>query len=169
MTSLAELQTRVAAWSRSNFGEQTSKYDGTVYGHLLPLIGVAEEFFEGQIALDEYDDAQVDDSVADIIIYLCDFTHRLGIPLKDNWYTYRCPLDKAFKNLFHSTLKMHQGIRGFEDKEYALKEISISAHCIISALQNEDFVDPVELATNTFNKIVSKRNWVTDPKTAGDA
>jgi len=90
---LSQIQSEIGEWSRRNFGEQTSKVTGQVLGSLAPLLGAAEEVGElMHVVLKRHqgirgydDDAKYirerDDAIADILVYLCDFSCREGVDI----------------------------------------------------------------------------------------
>lgn len=159
---LLELQERVSDWSYENFGQQLSKYDNVLNRHLNPLIGLNEEYFE---LVNSTSVSERNDAIGDIIIYLCDFTARLDIDLvvkvvevKQN------SLEYAMEQINHITLKMHQGIRGYDDVDFARSELLYYCQLLLASLYSFH-VDPIQLAVKTFNNIVSKRDWVSNPVT----
>lgn len=92
--SLREIQQEIGEWSRRNFGDQVSKSTGQVLGSLSPLLGVQEELGElchvvlkRHQGIRGYDDdakyqAERDDAMADIMVYLCDYASREGVDLE---------------------------------------------------------------------------------------
>jgi hypothetical protein len=143
-----------------------------VLKHLAPLLGIAEELGE----LSEADQKSCTngrkDAIGDIIIYTCDFATRVDINFTD--YTVEHALSKDLTlevgQLFHHVLKMHQGIRGYEDLGFALTEIKDTIYSIFDVLHdccNVYGIDPpFTLATETFNETVSKRDWKKNPTNA---
>ena len=178
---LDSLRERIAEWSLNNFGSQKSKVDGHTYGYMLPLLGIGEEIGEYERADSEgAPDLEVIDAIADIVIYLCDFASRLQVPLRypsahnhgTGDYLSSVYPTVAYSDILHHILKMHQGIRGYENIEFALSKTSFSCTDLLLVLINvtheHNYPDPVTLATNTFNAIVSKRDWKTNPN-SGEA
>lgn len=92
--SLREIQREIGEWSRRNFGDQVSKSTGQTLGSLAPLLGVPEELGElchvvlkRHQGIRGYDDdakyqAERDDALADILVYLCDFACRESVDLE---------------------------------------------------------------------------------------
>ena len=92
--SLREIQREIGEWSRRNFGDQVSKSTGQVLGSLSPLLGIQEELGElchvvlkRHQGIRGYDDdakyqAERDDAMADIMVYLCDYASREGVDLE---------------------------------------------------------------------------------------
>lgn len=173
MNSNEILRRRITAWSFSNFGEQRSKCNPlTQLGHLAPLLGVTEEIGEYFEATAKGCEDGVKDAIADTIIYLLDFMSRLDLDIED-YETENVQdvteLIEELGRLNHHVLKMHQGIRGYEDTEFALNEIKETVYSLFDILHEicaiEGIGPPFVLATTTFFEIVSKRDWVTDPTT----
>lgn len=92
--SLREIQQEIGEWSRRNFGDQVSKSTGQTLGSLCPLLGIQEELGElchvvlkRHQGIRGYDDdakyqAERDDAMADIMVYLCDYASREGVDLE---------------------------------------------------------------------------------------
>ena len=92
--SLREIQREIGEWSRRNFGEQVSKATGQRLGSLCPLLGVQEELGElchvvlkRHQGIRGYDDdvkyqTERDDALADILVFLCDFSEDEGVDLE---------------------------------------------------------------------------------------
>lgn len=176
MSKLATLQTQVAQWSKDNFGKQISKLTQIELHSLAPLLGIFEEVGELDEAVSKNCDNGVKDALADIVIYLCDFTSRFGIVFEDYYprQIEKGSLISIAGNLAHHVLKTHQGIRGYEDIDYAVDEITQTCYELLDMLQKLcDTLDiqesPIELAEKTFAEIVSKRNWVANPQDAHKA
>jgi len=176
MSNIENLRLEIQTWSLTNFGVQRSKYDQTVVlGHLAPLLGVAEEAGEYSQACEKGCLSGKKDAIADMVIFLFDFASRLDINFES--YTVesskgREVLQQEIGILFHHVLKMHQGIRGYDDKEFALTEIKESIFSVFDVLHevcNQVGVsDPFSLATETFMKTVSKRDWSNKPEDGGN-
>lgn len=97
MKTLADIQQEVGRWAKAQFGPNFSKdpvspLRGQPLGSLLALLGMGEELGElyrctarrhqgrGYSDLDEYQGAQ-EDAVADLLVFLCDYSNREGIDL----------------------------------------------------------------------------------------
>ena len=101
MKNLEEIQYEVSDWSQRNFGNQCSKAKPNLcLDSIAPLLGIVEEV--GELAhvtlkyhqgIRGFDPLKYsldrNDSVADILIYLCDYASREGINLQnvlnDTW------------------------------------------------------------------------------------
>lgn len=171
---IEKLRTRVAEWSLANFEAQQSKFDPNVnLGHLAPLLGVAEELGELAEAIQEHCMGGQKDAIGDILVYMCDFASRLDINFEE--YTVEEGLAKDLTQeigaLFHHVLKMHQGIRGYQNKDFAIIEIRDTIFSIFDVLHDYcnslGIEPPFTLATETFDYVVSLRDWKTNP-TTGD-
>lgn len=149
----------------------TGKGDyGIPLGSLAPLLGIGEEI--GELA-NAKDRDELKDAYADILIYACDFGAREGVVFDEAFlkptptasggvmallhYRYGC--------LCHVVLKRHQGIRGFDDEDFYVEKrnealngflCQLSFNCGV-LLGGENTL--LTIANETFDKIVSKRNW----------
>lgn len=162
-TKLRQLQIRVAGWSQDNFGHQPSKFNASILGHLAPLLGLAEELGEYHDAINF---AEEQDALADSVIYLCDFCTRLEIELDCDIVRTRPTPNNLVVHLgkiFHHVLKLHQGIRGYNDHAFALDLIEQDVLLYLSLLAGYSEECLITSATNTFDAIVSKRNWKEKP------
>jgi NTP pyrophosphatase (non-canonical NTP hydrolase) len=97
--SLRQIQQEIAEWSQRNFGDNVSKAPGFTYSHplgsLCSLLGIGEE--SGELyhvvlkrlqGIRGYDDDQKyyeerDDAIADLLVYLCDFSSRERVDLQE--------------------------------------------------------------------------------------
>lgn len=92
--SLRTIQYEIAEWSLRNFKDQKSKQTGQVLGSLAPLLGINEESGElNHVMLKRHqgirgfdDDTKFkterDDCIADLLVYLCDFSNREEVDLQ---------------------------------------------------------------------------------------
>lgn len=168
---LQNLKEKVAAWSHKNFGDQQSKYDSTMnLKHLAPLMGIGEEI--GELYQAE-SDTDVEDAIADIVIYLCDFCARFGIdiPEEDTLAEFDAillDLTICYGDLLHAVLKTHQGIRGYDDKEFAKKSVTLAVARLLYALviftMESEIDSPEDLAYQVFINKIEKRDWVANPE-----
>lgn len=172
---IAELQSEIGQWAIANFGHNESKARPCTLtlGSLAPLMGIAEEVGE-LFASGSHTDAK--DALGDIGIYLCDYAYREQIALNALYPTERDrsnqePLEMlmvSIGKLFHCTLKHHQGIRGFDDLgkyRNAQLETVTGILTALDTLAIEDYSTPYELIlSDTWKKIVSKRNWKAAPQ-----
>ena len=74
--------------------------------------------------------------------------------------------------LYHGTLKRHQGIRGFDDtstyeahRTYCLAMIIAYMQKLADDMFNENLL---VIANRTWNTVVSKRDWKTEPESGGN-
>lgn len=93
--SLRQIQHEIAEWSRRNFGDNVSKATGQRMFSTNALLGIGEEFGElAHVVLKRhqgirgYDDdakykAERDDAIADLLVYLCDFSDRESVDLQE--------------------------------------------------------------------------------------
>lgn len=146
-------------WVKANFGEHPS---------WQPLIGMGEEVGELDSALIGGDESDVIDSIADIMIYMNDFCHveglnypdivRKGMELKSD-----TGMSAALGLVCHHYLKRYQGIRGsYEEHTKAIETNLIELVSVLVYMLDETFegMDLPTVIFNTWNSIVSKRNWV---------
>lgn len=194
MKSLKDLQQEIGQWAAENFGKNVSKMrkreqrEGAlgmietptrlVLDELAPLMGMMEELGE---MFEEGTEADVKDAFADILVYLCDYCHRSQIVLLEciieteegeAWQNTAAAIVAALGDLFHIELKAHQGIRGFDDRNYytARKRVAIgSLYWVMQKYAEANYPDTTLLAilNETWEKVVSKRNWKKDATTGG--
>mgnify|MGYP000533640357 FL=1 len=118
--------------------------------------------------------------MGDIFIYLCDFSFRENCKLPigvdslgediDEKHGPEKSLIVYVGKLHHCMLKRHQGIRGYDDDDKFKGERIKLLYQLLGQL--ERFVKEtlpktnlLQIANETWNKIVSKRDWKKDPKT----
>lgn len=151
------LQQRVGSWSRANFG------DNRGIGPLAPLLGLAEELGEMELADD--DEAWLD-AVADTTIFLLDLLYRCnisvsGFPVIVKYYC-EDTLPARIGEVNHVVLKRIQGIRGYdEDVKYGDELVERAAWLLASLSYHpaRKARPLLELTEATFNEVVSKRDW----------
>jgi len=152
-------------------------------GPLASLLGIAEEVGEmfGQELFEvSRNDADIEDALGDISIYLCDWAYRSGVVLPHNPNIH----DKYKKSenpmfgiavymgkLVRCHLKRHQRIRGMHCPVAFSEERELAVKCLLWHL-NEYAVDALDktiicILNKTWNEIVSKRSWRTDAKDGG--
>jgi hypothetical protein len=176
---IGRVQKEVGEWSIANFGDQTSKFDGTTMGPRNPLLGMIEEIGEAceSTTADEFKDA-----IGDVGIYLCDYASREGIvlaaliPMPELIREYE--VSDTYKKLYAAagrlcrcTLKRDQGIRDFMDQDHYAKYRDEAITCLIAALaaiSRLNGFDFLHIVGETWVKIVSKRDWKTDPSKGGE-
>ena len=158
---------------------------------LAPLMGITEEIgelTEQFILLNKTheNDAsllsiyeEVKDALGDICVYLCDYCEREKLNLahiilstkpEENAYSGCSNNNLVIANgrLYHATLKRHQGIRGFDNFE---KYADAQANAISQIWRACDTLADKLLAgkplllilQETWEKVVSKRNWKKSP------
>lgn len=197
MKTIDQIKTEVGAWSLKNFGVQKSKSacqtvehpEGgpmliqPVLGSLAPLLGIGEEL--GELVMAGADSDLQEDAVADIMVYSCDYAERediahmpfgaraMPIEVQDQHKEALEGMWLFYGKLLHATLKNHQGIRGFDDcnfyKEQRDQALNGLLHYLCGYVGNYlPGKTPIMLLNETWNKVVSKRDWTEDAKTGGD-
>lgn len=162
----------VGEWSDYNFGDQKG------IGAFAPFTGIVEELGELDVAVDIED---ITDAYADIAVYFADFCYRnqleldLAWTLEEEQHLYGSitqPLTVALGELAHVVLKTHQGIRHYEDPEFAREQLTKAATVFWYSLV-EEFEEEIKLFNYSFHETVwetwnrvKKRDWKTDPRTA---
>jgi hypothetical protein len=162
----------VGEWSADNFD------DNGGWGHAGPFIGIVEELGELATAV-EVDD--ILDAYADTAIYFADFCYRQQIDINVAWSLEEEetliglviePVSTALGDLAHAILKTKQGIRHYEDVEFAKAQVTAKATVFWYSLVDEFEDDPqlsdssfYETCWSTWNR-VKQRNWKADPRTA---
>lgn len=174
--ALDTIREQVSAWGRENFGENISKVDPAMkLESLAPLIGIFEEIGESAQASTR---DEVKDALADVTIYLCDYVTREGetfksicdtVSVQQVIYDYMLRSANGTRALLvgqgclaHATLKRHQGIRNFgDDKVYRKKrnEGVLLALLGLLMLSIDEQSDLLRIVTDTWEKVVAKRNW----------
>ena len=157
-----ELQKNIVEWSKKNFGDQKG------LNHIASFLGIGEELLELENAIT---DEERTDAYADIFIYSCDFLGRLPNPIKIesifNNATKRIynnpsatPLDivHLYLQMNHSILKHHQQIRGIDDHKLT-KYVHYAMSELLVLLDQQSHYNLHSYAKETFDKIVSKRDW----------
>lgn len=160
----------IGEWSQRNFGENVSKETGQEIRELGPFLGVVEECGECYES-DNYSD--ILDSVADRLVFLCDFIRRDHMDLNDITVEYD-PEQLTEKHLLiilgkwaHIQLKRHQGIRGFNDCEkYRQHRAEVISKFLGWTILNYGEEVCCDALNRVWNK-VKHRNWKADPATAG--
>lgn len=186
MKSFVAIQEEIKEWARVNFGVNQSKVDpDLMLGSLAPLMGMTEEV--GEVTEAETQ-ADLEDGLADVLIYACDYAAREGMDFRSfipngsvagklgTVHSLMGPLGR----LHRATLKRHQGIRGHErwevyeqHRDNAFKDfldalfafIIHSARDVPRGLSPRDM--PLVLLNRTWSCIVSKRDWTKDADQGG--
>ena len=196
MKTMQQLQEEIGQWSRDNFGKQVSKTerpiitDATnttravplVLGSLNPLMGMMEETGElfGATNMEDKEDA-----VVDIFVYACDYTYRSGLQMPPETLlqmvfnpsvsaiVYQHSAVMYLGQVFHATLKHHQGIRGMDNiknynkhREDHLNMFLSNIYGFYTNLTGEERILPA--INETWDNIVSKRDWKKDPAGGGN-
>lgn len=148
-------------------------------GSLAPLLGIGEELGELAEAASE---ADVEDAVGDVAVYLCDYCHREGCrpgrydPRADKGGTMADPmagLVACYGGLCHATLKRHQRIRGYHDRRHYEDTRDaivprfwyyLDVYSLASCGQNATTV-----LNTVWHKVVRKRDWREDAGHGGGA
>lgn len=160
-----ELSEQVSEWSLKNFGKQIPD---------RPLIGVVEEVGELIEHLHEANQEKIIDSVGDIMVYLADFSGRLGLKISTSLKTPDVEPDQLSKldlkeaifilvgRMCHSYLKMVQSIRVNENHMANLEANIVN---LIGKLWTLSHYQGFQLdeAVNTTWDEVKQRNWKNNP------
>lgn len=148
MNDWEALQKAVFEWSIRNFGGQPST---------LPLLGIGEEYFELKEATTVEEQR---DAIGDIVIYSLDFLGREGIDVGTFLIE---PHDVAFDTcvgkVLHIGLKRQQRIRGYEDHDYYIKQMSFWMSHLYMAMEMLMVEPVIDIAWEVWDKVVSKRDW----------
>lgn len=120
------------------------------------------------------------DALGDIAVYLCDYCTREAVDLQ-HLVTHReeeaeeippviSRLTIPVGKLYHATLKHHQGIRGFDTyskyalaRNAAITDLWLTLESISQIIAQQSLLSILE---ETWNKVVSKRDWKKKPQTA---
>jgi hypothetical protein len=188
MKTIQAIQSEVGEWSAANFGRQDSKTETfvvegqieqfMVLGSLAPLLGIVEEVGELSQANHSNRRRDSEDAVGDILIYLCDFAYReqFELQLPQGWASTDMPplqgLQIAVGNLCHCVLKHHQGIRDMGHPVVYANRRADCVHALLIHLHrymkaNHPSSNLLLAANETWNTVVSKRNWVADSEQGG--
>lgn len=188
--TLARVWEEIGIWSGDNFGKQTSKIAGFDMEEMAPLLGIVEEYFEGEVAhIVNANGEEFEDAVADVLVYLCDYCWRSKKRWGNSYFHLpslyfsamsrvqswrrgerRQPfICKGLNGLFHSFLKAHQGIRGFTNTQKfldaqneAISELLAGLYTMSKSYVGRSMIDILE---DTWNK-VKERNWKKNPENA---
>lgn len=163
---------QVGEWSDYNFGDQKG------IGAFAPFAGIVEEIGELSAASEVED---ILDAYADIAVYFADFCYRSKLELNLAWSLedddqligfLTLPIKQAIGDLAHVLLKTHQGIRHYEDVEFAKAQLTRTATVFWYSLI-DDFETDHQLRDESFHETVWKtwnrvkqRDWKSDPRTA---
>jgi NTP pyrophosphatase (non-canonical NTP hydrolase) len=153
----------VAAWSKQNFGDQKG------INHIAPMLGIGEEFGElMEAVLVSEDVSEINDAVGDIGIYTIDMLSRAGIPPEMVWpfegikhTPIKIPPAVSLGRMFHCVLKFHQGIRGYENVDFFHRNLMLATVPFLEVLEATYGLSTHTVGT--WNRVVSKRNWVANP------
>ncbi len=166
------IQAEQAVWSVKNFGEQPA---------YRPMLGIIEELCELDEADNSEDEAEVEDALGDVAIYMLDYCGKRQWRMQELWDARACPewlgeytmaeygmpyLSGFIKNLAHSQLKGEQNIRGGVEKHDAvLKSTLSSVLWLLDELAKHYNKDFQSILAGVWEK-VSKRDWTKNPNTA---
>lgn len=150
-----EIQTQVGLWSLRNFGNQVSKVNSSiVLGSRAPLLGLLEEFLEWETALTPVDS---NDAIADMFIYLCDYTYRRNIRLGDHLSSKQLSRDLVSPGLLMLLQENHP--------DYDSLSTPISLGYLLGGLLGDKPLETIEIIGRIWND-VSQRNWKSNPEDA---
>ena len=160
------LQIDLMRWERKNFGLAAS---------YTSALGIVEEVGELEDAQDDEDEWT--DAIGDILIYACnlcsknglDFDTILEISLEERPWKMRGMLGKLGL-LAHVTLKADQGIRGYDDRDVARRDLGIVLYRVISSVVRYALLcghDAKEIFVEVSAKVM-KRDWGADSRLGGD-
>lgn len=159
----------VGMWSQRNFGEQKSHVTGATLGSICPLLGLMEEFGELETAEASDNSEERKDSVADILIFLCDFLFRTTEENGIRIHIDAEALPSGCGPLCHAVLKRHQGIRGFDDPVKYATEVGKAVSGILARLAQT--YSPEACIANlrcTWDK-VKQRDWTKNKASGGES
>lgn len=143
---LKQIQAEVGAWSKKNFPLNQP------YHPLLGAIEEVEEYFDAE------DKPELEDALADSMIYLCDYCERSGLEMVPG-----DPKNNAMGKLIHYHLKGEQGIRYTPEQIKALKQESLSGFIgMLAGRAKAIDSDLIEITQKTWLK-VSQRDWQKNP------
>lgn len=182
--TLRQLQDELKPWTAHNFGVQEP---------WKPLLGVVEELGELQVATQRLDalkelkpetigvlglqpkelEADVEDAVADTVIFLADFCNTMGFDLTAILQRKVTFLDDELVvvgRLAHAFLKSTQGIRGSEKDHREAMEASVaSLYGGLNRFAEEHLhYQLLVLVEKVWNR-VKQRDFKKDPKAGGEA
>jgi NTP pyrophosphatase (non-canonical NTP hydrolase) len=151
--TLEQLQEEVSEWSHRNFPNNKPYH---------PLLGLVEE--HGELH-DAGNSIEVEDAIADAVIYLADYCARNGIKLRDSGEEPK----NGLRWLCHYHLKGEQGIRYKPDEIPALKQ-RCSDQIVSNLKRQADYsgICFADAITRTWNK-VKQRDWQKNPINAASA
>lgn len=148
--TLEKLQEEVHEWSLRNFPNNKPHH---------PLLGIVEECGELH---DSISKEEVEDAIADCVIYMADYCARNGLKLTDTGIE----PSNGLRWLCHYHLKGEQGIRYPANEITALKQESINK--LVATLKKQceyDHIDFYGAITKTWLK-VKQRDWQKNPLNA---
>jgi len=159
MITFKQLQAEHKIWVTRNFGNQPAH---------LPTLGLCEEYGE---LLAAQSIAEIQDAVADIVIFLTDLCSTVGLDMSylridDETFSYSTTVNALERNMgifigkiAHHYLKREQGIRGsaaHHDNQIAVNVQKLLATLkVYSKLSGFDFMQNI---TKVWAQ-VSKRDW----------
>lgn len=164
---LFRLQKESRAWVMHNFEPTEEDFYRRYY---RPLLGIFEEIDEMFTAASKADVLELQDAVADIVIFLADYCNRVGLYLPDLWKN-RSKVDSLDDALYlswlqligklaHHNLKRDQGIRGAQlEHEEKIKEALHAMLGRLDYLARQEHFCVVGVTVRVWDTKVSKRNW----------
>lgn len=147
---------------------------------MCPLLGMTEEVGELCDAMLGTDTSKIVDALSDISIYMIDFVRRhdhLIMPdLRKEDHTSNGNMRNIVLNIIkyngeinHCVLKRFQNIRGMDNQEKYLEKLQAALDNMVLSMHELCCLFDIQLlgeVSDTWEKIVSKRNW--KPKSTTD-
>jgi hypothetical protein len=136
-----------------------------------PLLGLVEEF--GEFAAAASDEDRVD-AVADVVIFAADYCTSMGWHLGDIWRESSSSSAVSYAEsqkpetavlinlgrLCHAHLKQTQAVRTDEDWQTEGRQALARLFALLRVISG---VDVVQAAKQTWDSVVSKRDWIKNP------
>lgn len=173
MRTLIQLSTDIGNWADGNFGNKRDGFRG-MSEEIGEFAGVIDE--SGRIA------DQVD-ALCDVLIYALDYAYFENIkiwPMLDYSFSgygnspERTLINMCINkgNLARDELKHKQGIKGYDDLAYFTEQREHNFNSMLidtlEGLSGLPGIDcPLVQLNETYDNIVSKRNWKLDPENGG--
>lgn len=177
MRTLKQLSTDIGKWADANFGDKRDGFRG--------MVEELGEFANADFDADDegQEHANRVDALCDVLVYALDYAYCEKIVIWDfKDYSFSgyggeagdilSMLSIDISQLARSELKHKQGIKGYDVLSYYTAQRENFFNTILvdtmECLADLPGVDSARVALNdTFDHIVSKRNWKLDPKNGG--